>query len=214
MLQWDTIFKEKGRFFLKPQEDMAKIVRLFKKNKVKRVLGLGCGSGRHTVFLAKRGFKVYGVDVSKSGINLTRQWLRKEKLEANLKTGNVFQRLPYPDNLFDAVISIQVINHGKIDNIRSAIKEIQRVLKPQGFLFITVQKSFNKYKRNRKLVASRTYIPLKCWEKGLPHYIFNRQLLEKEFKNFRPEVWVEKSNIVNRKIHYRPHYALFGRLEK
>ena len=72
--QWDKIFKQYGKFFTKPQEDILKIVRLFKKKGVKRVLDLGCGSGRHIVCLAKQGFKVYGIDIAPEGIKIAKNW--------------------------------------------------------------------------------------------------------------------------------------------
>ena len=76
MGDWESIFKKQGRVFLKPQEDMRKVIRLLKKQGVKRVLDLGCGTGRHTIMLAKAGFDVYGTDVSKEGLKLTRKWLK------------------------------------------------------------------------------------------------------------------------------------------
>lgn len=42
---WDKLYKEKGKVFEKPQEDIPHVVRLFKKRGVKRFLDLGCGSG-------------------------------------------------------------------------------------------------------------------------------------------------------------------------
>jgi len=79
MKQWNRIFKEQGKVFLKPQEDIPRIVRLFKKKSVKRILDLGCGSGRHTVYLAKHGFEVYGIDIAPKGIEITKDLLKKKK---------------------------------------------------------------------------------------------------------------------------------------
>lgn len=90
MQQWNGIFKEKGRVFLRPQEDMPRIVKLFKKKGVKKVLDLGCGSGRHTVYLAKNGFDVYGFDVAPVGMKLTKEWLKQEGLRAKLKIGSIY----------------------------------------------------------------------------------------------------------------------------
>lgn len=117
--QWDKIFKEQGKVFIKPQEDIPKVVKLFKKKGVKRVLDLGCGSGRHLVYLAKQGLEVYGIDIAPEGIRIARDWLRKEKLQANLKIGSIYEKLPYKDNFFDAIISIQTLHHAKIEKIRN-----------------------------------------------------------------------------------------------
>lgn len=117
MKQWNKIFKKKGKVFTKVQEDIPKIVALFKKQNVKRILDLGCGSGRHTIYFTKRGFDVFGIDIAKEGINITKSWLEKENSQANLKVGSVYNRLPYPNDFFDAIISTSVIHHEKIQNI-------------------------------------------------------------------------------------------------
>ena len=220
MKQWDKIFKWHGKLFTEPQEDIPKIVKLFKKKSVKKVLDLGCGSGRHTVYLAKRGFKVYGVDIAPKGIKITKDWLKKEKVQANLKIGSIYRKLPYQDDFFDAVISTQVIHHEKIENIRKAIKEIERVLKPKGLLFVTVRKrkfkkqwkkgkiieKFGHQKVDYKIVEPRTYIPIEKGEKGLMHYLFNKELLRKEFKNFKIyDLWVNSD---------KKHYCFLGQLKK
>src|SRR4030042_3269979 len=119
--QWDKIFKWHGGIFMKPQEDMTKILKLVKKKGVRKVLDLGCGSGRHTVYLAKYGFDVYGVDIAPKGIKMTRDWLRREKLKAKLIIGDIYKKLPYEDNFFDAVISTQTLHHNRIGNIRKLI---------------------------------------------------------------------------------------------
>lgn len=209
--QWDKIFKKYGKFFTKPQKDIPKIARLFKKRNVKKVLDLGCGSGRHIVYLAKHGFEVYGIDIAPKGIKTTKDWLKKEKLRAKLKIGNVYKRLPYPNNFFDALISIQVLNHNRIGNIRKSIKETERILKPEGFIFITVSrkgsiKDIPKEKLWKiKFIAPRTFIPLSHDEKGLIHYWFNKKLLRKEFKNFKIyDIWTESDG---------RHYCLLGELK-
>ncbi len=219
MKQWNKIFKWYGRVFEKPQGNMPKIVKLFRKNGVKRVLDLGCGSGRHTVYLAKNGFDVYGIDVATIGIKMTKNWLKKEKLEANLKIGSIYKKLPYEDNFFDAVVSTQTIHHEKIENIRKAIKEVERILKPKGLIFMSVRKRklgknwekgaiIEKYgfQRSRyKVIGIRTYIPIERGEKGLTHYLFNKELIRKEFKNFRPDIWVDPDG---------RHYCFSGQLKK
>jgi SAM-dependent methyltransferase len=124
--QWDKIFKQYGRVFTEPHEDIPKIVKLFKKKGVKRVLDLGCGSGRHLVYLARHGFEVYGIDISETGIKLSKEWLKEENLKANLKIGDIYKKLPYSNNFFDAIISVQVLHHNRIEKIRKAIKEIER----------------------------------------------------------------------------------------
>jgi ubiquinone/menaquinone biosynthesis C-methylase UbiE len=210
--QWDKMFKEKGKVFTKVQEDIPKIAKIFKKHKVKRILDLGCGSGRHLVYLAKHGFEVYGIDIAPEGIKIARKWLREEKLKANLKVGDIYKKLPYQNNFFDAIISMVTLHHNRIEKIRKLIKEIERILKSKGLIFITVTKKKTKEELKRipkekiweiKMIAPRTFVPLSHEEKGLIHYWFNKKLLRKEFKNFKIyDIWVRKN-----------HYCLLGELK-
>jgi 2-polyprenyl-3-methyl-5-hydroxy-6-metoxy-1,4-benzoquinol methylase len=98
MKQWNEAFKKRGKIFLEPQEGMLKIVNIFKKNNVKKVLDFGSGTGRHVIYLAKNGFDAYGIDIAEEGIKITKGWLKKEKLKADLKIGSMYQNLPYNNN--------------------------------------------------------------------------------------------------------------------
>jgi len=218
MKQWDKIFKKSGKVFIKTQEDIPKIAKLFKERGVKKILDLGCGSGRHTVYLAKCDFKVYGIDIAKYGIRIARKWLKEKKLKAYLKIGDIYQTLPYGDNSFDAVISVQTLHHGKIEKIRKLIREIERILKSRGLLFITVRKAlkvkgwrrnkivihkFKNRKTRYKVVGPRIYVPIEGGEKGLIHFSFNMKLIRKEFKNFKIfNIWIKKG-----------HYCFFAELK-
>lgn len=206
---WDKAFKKQGKIFITPQQDMPKIVKFFNKNRVRRILDLGCGSGRHVIFLAKKGFDVYGIDIAKHGIEIAKKWLKEEKLEAILKVSDIYARLPYEDNFFDAIISIKTLHHGKIEDIRRLINEMKRILRPGGLIFITIRKEVTKkYIPKEKLhgikiIAPRTYIILGGPEKGMPHYRFNRKILKKEFKNFKiVDFWIEPES----------YYCLLGEI--
>lgn len=121
--QWNKIFKERGKVFEKIQEDIPRIARIFKKHNVKTILNLGCGTGRHTVYLTKQGFDVYGFDNSSEGIKIAKNWLKEDKLKADFKISSIYKKLPYKDSFFDAIVSTSVIHHGKIQAIKKLIKE-------------------------------------------------------------------------------------------
>lgn len=208
---WDKVFKEKGRIFVKPQRDIPKVAKIFKKRKIRKVLDLGCGPGRHLIYLAKRGFDVYGIDIAKEGIKIAKDWLKKEELKTHLKVGDFYKKLPYRNNFFDAIISIKALHHGKIEDIRKLIKEMKRILKTKGLIFITAHKKAPKKKIPKerlygiKFIAPRTYIILGGPEKGMPHYTFNKKILRKEFKDFKfLKLWIEPGG----------DYRLLGKLKK
>jgi len=210
-LGWDRAFKKEGKIFVKPHRDMARIAKFFKKEGIRKVLDLGCGSGRHLVYLAKRGFDAYGIDIARHGIKIAKDWLKKERLKANLKVGDIYKKLPYKNNFFDAIISIKTLHHGKIGDIRKLIKEMQRILKPNGLIFIIVRKEVaKKYIPKEKLfgikyIVPRTYVILGGPDMGMPHYRFNKKILIKEFKNFKViDLWIEPES----------YYCFLGKLKK
>lgn len=218
MKQWNDIFKSDGKVFKEIQEDMPKMVSILKERKAQSVLDLGCGSGRHLVYLAKNGLKVYGFDIAESGMEIAQKWLKENKLSAEFKSGSIFEKLPYPDNFFDAIISTQTINHGMIEDIRKSIEEIERITKPGGLIFITVRKRntrnwskgkiverYGKQSVNYKVIAPRTYVPVSGWEKDLPHFIFNKEIIRKEFNHFKiDDIWSDSK---------KQHYCFVGYLQ-
>jgi len=206
-MSWEEIFKKKENQFLrKPHETLSKLKKLFKKEKVVKILDLGCGSGRHIVALAKSNFDVYGMDNSPSGLKQTREKLKNLNINAKLKNADCYKKFPYKDNLFDAVISVQVIHHAKIKDIKKCISEIERVLKPNGYVFITVTKcKYHKsVKTDMKLIEPNTYIMLSGFEKGVPHHIFNKTRFKEYFNKFKIlDIWTDKAD----------HFCLLGKLK-
>ncbi len=207
MADWETNFKERGNIFHKPQEDMESVIEYMKKENVNKVLDLGCGSGRHVVLLAKEGFDVYGTDISKEGIDLTEKNLKELGLKADLKVSSCYEKFPFTDHFFDAVISTQVIHHNYIEEIRYCISEIERVLKKDGIFFVTVAARLVNKKKPAKLkkVKPRTFVPLDGPDAGLPHYLYNTILMKRDFKNFK---------ILNIHIETKKkHFCLLGKLK-
>ncbi len=187
MPDWEQIFGERGKFFTEPHKDMARIADLFCDKGVRRVLDLGCGTGRHLVFLSKRGFEVYGFDASPRALSIAHQWLHEEGLEADLRLHRMENRFPYADTFFDAIISTQVIHHNLMKDTLKTVREIDRVLKPEGLLFITVS-TMTEYRSREdwalELIEKDTYLPHAGPESGLLHHYFTEEEIRTVFSSF------------------------------
>ena len=96
-----------------------------------RMYDMGCGLGRHTVLMAKQGFSVVASDISSRARGATRQKLHRANLQAEVIDADM-TRIPYPDDHFDGVLSIGVMEHNTKVNIEKAVSEIQRTLSPGG----------------------------------------------------------------------------------
>jgi ubiquinone/menaquinone biosynthesis C-methylase UbiE len=104
---------------------------LLKNVKDKKVLDLGCGTGRHTIILKNRGAKVWGLDLSPKMLEIAKTEIKG----VDFKVGTVYN-LPYKSNFFDIVMSGLVV--GYFEDIDKAFKEIHRVLKKNGIFVFSI----------------------------------------------------------------------------
>jgi SAM-dependent methyltransferase len=95
------------------------------------VLDIGCSTGTNLRMLIENKFiNVSGIDISPVAIN----WCDLKGLP-KVTLGSV-TNIPFPDSFFDLVLATDIIEH--VDDDSLAIAEIQRVLKPGGYVLITV----------------------------------------------------------------------------
>jgi SAM-dependent methyltransferase len=197
MPDWDDVFAKKGKVFTKPHPDMERLAKLFNEKGVRRILDLGCGTGRHLLFLLKNKFEVYGLDGSPNGLEIAKNWLIEENLSSELVCQKIENKFPYEDNFFDAIISIHVLHHNLMKDILFTVNEMERILKPNGYIFMTfpLLQGFYVKKLNMEKVETRTYIPLKGPEKGLPHHFFTIAEIKRVFNSFDlSEIYIDKTN--------------------
>jgi cyclopropane fatty-acyl-phospholipid synthase-like methyltransferase len=181
---WEDIFSSEGVTWHGVQEDVPKIAHILKHVRANKILDLGCGTGRHTIYLAKKGFNVYGFDMSVTGIRYTKRRLKAKGLKAHISVHDMSAGIPYRSGFFDALISIQVIDHNTAKGLRSTINEIYRVLRKGGTLFVSVQSKRALAGNKHRFLSKYTYIPLDGGEKGLLHHYFTAGTLRSAFKNF------------------------------
>lgn len=119
----------RGNHFYNKYLDEPMILKLVGNVKGKRVLDLGCGSGKYSKILLRKGGRVTGVDISPDFISLA----KKEVPKVEFHVASAY-KLPFKNNYFDMVVAGLVVEH--FENLNKAFKEIRRVLKKNGvFVF-------------------------------------------------------------------------------
>jgi len=93
-----------------------------------RILDAGCGTGRLGTLLKTFG-DVKGIDISSKAISFA----KKRGLAA---TRGSVERIPYKNNAFDVIVSVDVLYHKAVRDDARALSEFHRVLKPGGLVFL------------------------------------------------------------------------------
>jgi SAM-dependent methyltransferase len=166
---WNRILAQAGHVFREPHPAVARLLDMSRLRAGALVLDLGCGTGRHAVLAAARGYTVIGLDDSHEALLLASEWLNAEWLSARLIEGSMFAALPAADGSLDAVIAVQSIHHARRAEIEGAIAEVTRALRPGGLLFLTVPTLRNQSDRFEE-IEPNTFVPLDGPERGLPRH--------------------------------------------
>ena len=116
----------------KPVPFVVEALPLFKDYSVQTVLDLGCGVGRHSVYLAAKGFDVVGVDASRNALGIAKGWADAEEgLDVKLLRASMTD-LPFAGGCFGAVIGVSVVHHAMKAGVERTVDEIYRVLEEGG----------------------------------------------------------------------------------
>ena len=102
----------------------------------KRVIDIGCGSGRYAIALAQVGAaSVTAVDFQAKAFAAARDWCDRHDVPVVFREANVLE-LPFEDGEFDFVFSNGVIHHSA--SIERGLGELARILRPggSGFLYL------------------------------------------------------------------------------
>jgi len=140
---WEKSFSNKPEMFgLEPSLSAKKALKLFQEKKIDKIIEIGAGLGRDTIFFAKNLIRTTALDYSSSGIKAINQKTNKENLSNYISTKlfDVREKLPFEDNSIEACYSHMLYCMALTTNdLEKLNNEIQRILKPGGINVYTVR---------------------------------------------------------------------------
>jgi SAM-dependent methyltransferase len=180
MARWDKYWRDDAyvvRNWVEPDPDIVRLSPIMNDRQVQKVLDLGCGPGRHVIYLSRQGFEVHGLDISSAGVERCRKELEQHQLRATVQVTDMVT-IPYPDAYFDWVLSVQVIYHTTAATLKQAIQHVRSKLKPAGFFYVTFPPLDNIDPDSGQEIEPRTYLKEEDGEPLLHHYVTPEEIDE------------------------------------
>jgi len=169
--QWSKV---EDTFWDKPSPEIFPIIERWQEKKYSSVLDLGCGTGRHSVFLATLGFSVSAFDLAEDGIDKLRSKVHDSDLNISIQVGDMLN-LPYEPESFDCILSMFTVQHTDMKGLKIILKNIYTALKPTGEAFITLtSKKSDAWEKHRdSRIDDNTLIKTEGSEVNVPHTYLN-----------------------------------------
>lgn len=110
-----------------------------------KILDVGCGEGRNSVYFLREGYQIFGVDQNPVAIQMARiqaQSIQQDYDVHRFQTALV-EDMPFHKGAFDAMISSAVLHFAKnTAHFHRMMDEMIRILKPGGTLFLRMATGF------------------------------------------------------------------------
>ena len=100
------------------------------------VLDLGAGTGKNAIYLAERGAKAFGIELSKEAVKISRERAKIAGVSVDFCEGSFGEEFPFADESFDLVLDVTSSNSLDEKEREIYLKETVRVLKPGAYMFV------------------------------------------------------------------------------
>ena len=182
--------RERGKYYI---SRLAKLVDL----KNKKLLDVGSGWGEYLVEAHKEGATVYGLEPDDELLEITDLLLKSEKISEDIIVKKRYaEKIPFEDDFFDVVICCHVLEH--VNDIKKSIREMIRVLKKGGYLYLCVPNYAYPFEGHYKIFwlpfmpkwLARVYLRLRGRNPGFINHInyVSSYWLFRELRKYK--VWI------------------------
>jgi len=133
--EFDKIYTDAQNFFGKdPSPLLAAFHELIPRHV--RVLDIGVGQGRNALFLARRGYRVVGIDTSSVGVQAVRETADSEGLGIEVEHTDIL-RYTFRGDRFGATLALGIIQVLTRDDVDALFRHIDTWAAPGGLVLVT-----------------------------------------------------------------------------
>jgi ubiquinone/menaquinone biosynthesis C-methylase UbiE len=209
---WDAIANSFDSTRRRPWTECIDFIKSLKKTSI--VLDVGSGNGRHLIPCAKHCKKVIGLDVSRELLGIVKNKLIKNRLSNVDLIHSDAVNIPIKNNSIDAVLYIATLHNIPIRYRRIiSLKEINRVLKPNGKAIISVWSRWqDKYRQHFLIRMIAQFgrnefgdINIYWRQHGLNISRYYHMYSKREFENDIKKTGFNIITLVGKKIHSKKH---------
>lgn len=114
--------------------------------KVKSVLDIACGTAVHDIFLARRGFRIVGIDSSKEMIAIAKKRAKSEKLKIDFHQQDM-RKIGLKERFDVAICMFSSFNHLlTVEDAKASVASIRNVLKKNGIFVLDLPNPISYFK--------------------------------------------------------------------
>lgn len=156
---WNKVYGSDASFFGDgPSNFGLDCYEEFKKQGVKKILELGCGQGRDTIFFASNGIDVVALDASEVGIDALSKITTERNYPISPVIHDASNGIPFDDSYFDAIYSHMFFNmRFSADKLEHLFIDVNRVLKNKGPNLFSVRSDHDSMYRKGTLLEDNIY---------------------------------------------------------
>ncbi len=182
MSEWDRFYSE-GPIYTEPSKQVIDLVPRLRENDCRVVLDNGCGTGRHSKYLAREGFQVHAIDISERAIQLAKE-MGNEGIDYRI---GKLSKLTYDDDSMDFVLASHSLEYQTDGDVVKSIAEIDRCLR-QGMPFFmrvlsTEHPLYGASPDDIDGFSSAAF----CIKNGLPVHFFSEEEISGLFSGYKIE---------------------------
>lgn len=148
---WDNSYDQGDNLLFAPMEEIVRFVNRWVVKRLNqedfkqvhslpnnRILDLGCGGGRHLVFLNEMGLEAFGVDHSQSALNHAKKLLESKELTSPAPSLHLAgaENLPFDNGFFSLAVSHGTLDSMPFEDAQKTTEELFRVMIPGGLAYL------------------------------------------------------------------------------